>query len=174
MLFAFIFSREFVLAPVPDTVYSLFHIASYLRARIIPAILADNRNTKPLQGAISSIVNKYYDGAMICVCFVEIGLWLHILACVLSLRRGTWILWCVYTVFLRMRYKQVEHMAKVQRKLKNVFASMFEAPNTPRWLKQCWGSVESVVGQAVEITDLSNYKPSAEANEIAGEDKKNN
>src|SRR4051812_34124345 len=104
---------QYPLALLPYGIYSIFHVATYTRANLIPTIIAPAKVAAPADGAspapkpqhpmadaIGAFVKKYYDASMSIVASLEILLWVRILLSAIVFQRRSWILLAIYTAFL--------------------------------------------------------------------------
>src|SRR5260221_2776762 len=95
------FSRQIPLALLPFVVYSVFHLATYIRGNVLPAIqpptaspspgAARAKSTGPVADAIGRFIKEYYDSSMTLVAILEIALWFRIFGSALFFQKGTWI-----------------------------------------------------------------------------------
>ena len=158
------------LALLPFTVYSIFHVATYTRTNIIPALQPPKaapggtpqspgaqKSQSPLATAIGRFVKEYYDASMFLVATLEIFLWVRLLLSAFTFSKGSWILLSIYTVFLRARVSQSQFIqgafgqlaARVDRQVQN--------PNVPPAVRQGWETVKGLLRQAVEVTNVQKY-----------------
>lgn len=167
MALVWLLCPQYPLAMLPYGIYSIFHVATYLRQNVIPTI----QPAKPAPGsppgakaapnaiadAIGQFVKSYYDMSMSIVSSLEMLLWVRLLLAAVLFQRRSWILLVVYTAFLRARFAQSTHV-------QNSF-SMFEArmdsavgqQNTPPIARQVWDNVKQAARQFHAVTDASKY-----------------
>lgn len=165
-------SRQIPLALAPFSVYSIFHVLTYVRGNILPAIQApastpavsasSPTSPKPkAQGAIAenigSFIKEYYDLSMSLVAGLEILLWVRILGSALLFQKGSWILFLAYTVFLRARYAQSTFVqnafAGFGARLDGVLANQSTDPN----VRKAWTQVKAGLKAGVDATELNRY-----------------
>lgn len=164
MALVWLFSRQIPIALLPFTVYSIFHVATYVRSNLIPTIQpppAAAAGGKPPASAASEAIGKfvkeYYDGSMTLVALLEIALWFRVLGSALLFQKGSWILLVVYTVFFRARVAQ---SAFVQEAISQVTAridTQLANQSTPPAARQGWATFKNVVRQAADATDIRRY-----------------
>lgn len=113
MALVWLFSRQTALAILPFAVYSVFHVATYTRSNLLPAIQggpAVPAGQKPPSSAaadtIGRFVKDYYDASMTLVAILEIVLWFRLLGSFIVFQKYAWLLLAIYTVFLRARFHQ--------------------------------------------------------------------
>src|SRR5205823_1104424 len=114
MALVWLFSRQIPLAVLPFAVYSVFHVATYVRSNLLPTIqppaATGPAGSKPPASGASEVIGKfvkeYYDGSMSLVAMLEIALWFRVVGSALLFQKGSWILLVVYTVFFRARVAQ--------------------------------------------------------------------
>ncbi|CAG9939735.1 unnamed protein product [Clonostachys rosea f. rosea IK726] len=170
-----LFSPQYPLALLPYSVYSIFHVATYTRANLIPtlqptpaAAAADGASSKPRVSnpwadRIGAFVKEYYDSSMSVVALLEVLLWGRILLAALLFQRRSWILIVLYTAFLRARYAQSSHVQTAFVQLSARIDSAVGSQNTPPALRQTWDTVKNLAVQFRDITDASKYLQGAPA-----------
>lgn len=162
-----LFSPQYPLALLPYSVYSVFHVATYTRTNLIPAIYpptpaADGsspkgKTTHPLADQIGAFVKEYYDASMSIVSALEILLWGRILLSAILFQRRSWILLVLYTVFLRARHSQSSHVQGSVSQLSARVDSLVGAQGTPPAARQVWDGVKNGARQFHDITDIGKY-----------------
>ncbi|KAF5017916.1 hypothetical protein F66182_10121 [Fusarium sp. NRRL 66182] len=170
MALVWLFSPQYPLALIPYTIYSVFHVATYTRANLIPAVLAPkpapeadgapaNRRSvnSPLADQIGAFVKEYYDASMAIVSSLEIALWGRILLSAILFQRRSWILIVLYTAFLRARYSQSTHVQNSFTQLGARVDSLVGAQGTPPAARQVWQTVKDVGKQFHDATDVGKY-----------------
>ncbi|KAL8737505.1 MAG: hypothetical protein Q9181_001605 [Wetmoreana brouardii] len=171
MALVWLFGRQIPLALLPFTVYSVFHVATYTRANLIPTIQPPQQApgaaaspggrpaTKPnaLADTIGRFVKEYYDASMTLVASLEIFLWFRVLFSAIIFTKGSWILLAIYTVFVRARYSQSSFVqGAVGQGIARVDA-LVANQSTPPAARQAWESVKRFGRQATDSTDLNKY-----------------
>lgn len=167
-------SRQMPLALLPFTVYSVFHVATYTRTNIIPTLQppksapsATNQSSpssprpassqSPLANSIGRFVKEYYDASMTLVALLEIALWFRVLLSAFTFTKSAWVLWVIYSAFLRARYAQsqfvqgafAQGVAQVDAQLQN--------QSMPPAVRQAWETIKGLGRKGVEATDLRKY-----------------
>ncbi|KAF9781925.1 hypothetical protein IL306_012772 [Fusarium sp. DS 682] len=169
MALVWLFSPQYPLALIPYTIYSVFHVATYTRANLIPAVLApkpapeaDGASPRravdsPLANQIGAFVKEYYDASMAIVSSLEIALWVRILLSAILFQRRSWILIVLYTAFLRARYTQSTHVQNSFIQLGARVDSLVSAQGTPPAARQIWQGVKEAGKQFHDATDIGKY-----------------
>ncbi|KPM40112.1 Nucleoporin POM33 [Neonectria ditissima] len=171
MALIWLFSPQYPLALLPYSIYSVFHVATYSRANLIPTLSAPkpvpeadgaspNRRpigASPLADKIGAFVKEYYDASMSVVASLEILLWFRILLSAVFFQRRSWILITLYTAFLRARYSQSSHVQTSFSQLGARVDSLVGAQGTPPAARQIWGTIKDTAKQFQDATDLSKY-----------------
>jgi hypothetical protein len=166
MALVWLFSPQYPLALLPYCVYSVFHVATYSRANLIPVLqppppAADGTSPKrvsnPLADRIGAFVKEYYDASMSVVSGLEILLWLRIFLSAILFQRRSWILITLYTAFLRARLAQSTHVQNSMSQLGARIDSLVGAQGTPPVARQVWDNVKNVGRQFRDATDLGKY-----------------
>ncbi|KAL7941557.1 hypothetical protein V8C42DRAFT_178149 [Trichoderma barbatum] len=172
MALIWLFSPQYPLALLPYSVYSVFHVATYSRANLIPVFMppppaADGasrpRVSNPLADKIGNFVKEYYDFSMTVVAYLEIALWVRVLLSAILFQRRSWILLGLYTVFIRARYAQSSH---VQTSFAHVTARInhfVTAQGAPPQLKQVWDVIKSIGTKFHDVTEVNKYLGSGPA-----------
>lgn len=167
MALIWLFSPQYPLALLPYCVYSVFHVATYTRANLIPVITppppaADASSPRPkvnspLADKIGAFVKEYYDSSMSVVAALEILLWFRVLLSAILFQRRSWIIITLYTAFLRARYSQSTHVQTAFAQLTARVESLVGAQGTPPVARQVWDTVKASARQFHDTTDLGKY-----------------
>ncbi|MCJ1313920.1 hypothetical protein MMC25_007600 [Agyrium rufum] len=171
MALVWLFFYQVPLALLPFAVYSVFHVATYTRANLIPTITPPQPGASasatggkpvapkasPLADTIGRFVKKYYDTSMLLVASLEIGLWFRVLLSGLSFARGSWILLIAYSAFVRARYSQSSFVQGVVRKVGDSGDAVVANQSVPPVARQAWFTVKGLTKQLGDVTDLSRY-----------------
>ncbi|KAM6478259.1 hypothetical protein HDV62DRAFT_188711 [Trichoderma sp. SZMC 28011] len=166
MALVWLFSPQYPLALLPYSVYSIFHVATYSRANLIPVfspppVAADGvsrpKTTNPLADKIGNFVKEYYDFSMTVVAYLEIALWVRVLLSAILFQRRPWILLGLYTVFVRARYAQSSHVQSAFAHVNARADHFVGAQGTPPQLKQAWDVVKGIAIKFHDVTEVSKY-----------------
>ncbi|KAH7143728.1 hypothetical protein EDB81DRAFT_796238 [Dactylonectria macrodidyma] len=171
MALIWLFSPQYPLALLPYFIYSVFHVATYTRANLIPTVLApkpapeadgaspSRKSTvsSPLADKIGAFVKEYYDASMSVVASLEILLWFRILLSVILFQRRSWILIALYTAFLRARYSQSTHVQHSLSQFAVRVDSLAGAQGTPPAARQVWEVLKDAAKQFHDATDVGKY-----------------
>lgn len=165
MALVWLFSRQIPMAILPFGVYSVFHVATYVRSNLIPTISPQPApaaaGAKPqasaLSEAIGKFVKEYYDGSMTLVALLEIFLWFRVVGSALLFQKGSWILLVVYTIFFRARYAQSSFVQDAINQLTARIDAQLANQSTPPAARQGWGTFKNIVRQAADATDIRRY-----------------
>jgi len=169
---------QYPLAMLPYGIYSVFHVATYTRANLIPTIVPPKKLTPPagaspsakvqyaqhpLSDAIGNFVKQYYDASMSIVSGLEILLWIRLLLGAILFQRRSWILLATYTVFLRARFAQSSHVKNSFAQLEARIDNLIGAQGTPPAARQVWDGVKNGARQFHAATDVNKYVNGAAA-----------
>jgi transmembrane protein 33 len=165
-----LFSRQVPLALLPFTVYSVFHVATYTRTNIIPALQppkaapgatptspSAQKSQSPLATSIGRFVKEYYDASMFLVATLEIALWLRLFFSALTFSKGSWVLLTIYTIFLRARFSQSQFIQGAFADLSARIDQRVQNPNVPPAVRQGWDTYKGLMRQVVDATNVSKY-----------------
>lgn len=173
-----LFSPQYPLALLPYAIYSVFHVATYTRANLLPTFFPGKQlpaaagaspNAKPqysqhpLADSIGAFVKEYYDASMSIVSGLEIALWLRLLFGALLFTKSAWILLAVYTAFLRARFSQSVHVQNSFGALETRVDGLVGGQGTPPAAKGVWDGVKNGARQFHAATDVSKYMNGASA-----------
>jgi hypothetical protein len=155
-------SPQYPLALLPYSVYSIFHIATYTRANLIPTISpppADSpkKEEGPIAQKIGYFVKEHYTASMSIVSSLEILLWARLLLSAIFFQRRSWILIALYTAFLRARFALSPHVRGSISQLGARVDSLVGAQGTPPAVRQIWEGVKSLAKQFHDATDAGKY-----------------
>lgn len=167
-----LFSRQVSAAIIPFAIYSVFHVASYSRSTFLPIVFpADTRadgdaagkppqSSLPLAETLGQFIKQYYDTNMGLVAASEILIWIRLWLSLLTFSRGGIFLFVVYSAFLRVRYAQSPFVQGQVRQLTARIDATVANQGTPPVVRQTWGTVKKLIGQAADATDFSeHFKP---------------
>ncbi|KAF2154246.1 hypothetical protein K461DRAFT_285675 [Myriangium duriaei CBS 260.36] len=172
MALVWLFAHQVPLAVFPFAVYSLFHVATYTRSNLLPAIspapAANSATASPggsnrpksnsaLADTIGRFVKDYYDSSMTIVAGLEIALWVRLLFPALTFQKGTWLLLLAYTVFLRARYAQSTFVQGAFGQAGAYVDSFANRQDSPPALRNAWATVKGVLRQALQATDINRF-----------------
>jgi hypothetical protein len=165
MALVWLFMRQIPLAILPFSVYSVFHVATYVRSNLLPTIQPPPAATQPgakpsssgASEAIGKFVKEYYDGSMTLVALLEIFLWFRVFGSALLFQKGSWILLAVYTVFFRARVAQSSFVQEAINQLTARIDAQLANQSTPPAARQGWGTFKGIVRQAADATDIRRY-----------------
>ena len=172
MALVWLFSSQYPLALLPFGVYSIFHILGYTRSTLIPTFMPSNTPATPASGSattatdakssplattIGNFVKKNYDSSMELVALLEVALWGRMLLSAILFTKGSWVLFVIYTAFLRARYAQSQFVQGQFRLITARIDAAVGGQNIPPAARQAWGSVKGGAKQFHDMTDLNRY-----------------
>lgn len=182
MALVWLYSRQFILAMLPYTIYSVFHVATYTRTNLIPTLAPPKQvapapaaaagasptasatsaakptyATHPVAESIGKFVKQYYDSSMSVVALLEIVLWGRLLLSAITFSKGSWILLAVYTAFLRARFAQSTHVQSTFGQIEARIDNLTGAQGMNPVVRQVWDTVKNGVRQVYAATDLQKY-----------------
>jgi len=173
MALVWLLSRQIPLALFPFAVYSVFHVATYIRGNILPTIYpptttpaasssgaspdARPRPTGAVADAIGNFIRDYYDASMTLVALLEVALWFRLIFSAIIFTRGSWILLAVYTVFVRARFAQSKFVSNTLANLgARIDAAVAQQGMNPG-VRQGWETVKGGLRKFVEVTEVGRY-----------------
>ncbi|KAL2127524.1 hypothetical protein VTI74DRAFT_10589 [Chaetomium olivicolor] len=178
MALVWLFMPQYPLALLPYGVYSIFHVATYVRTTLIPTFIPPQKITPPAgaspnakpqytqhpaSDAIGAFVKKYYDSSMSIVSSLEILLWIRLLLAAVFFQRRSWILLALFTAFLRARFAQSSHVQNSFSMLEARIDNLIGAQGTPPVARQVWDGVKGTARQFYAATDVNKYVNGAAA-----------
>jgi transmembrane protein 33 len=178
MALVWLYSRQIPLALLPFSVYSVFHVATYTRANLIPTIQpspaagakspgkspgAGEKYSSPLADTIGRFVKQYYDASMSLVAALEIALWFRVLLSAFTFSKGGFLLVIIYTAFFRSRYSQSTFVQGAFHNFAQRIDTQVANQSTPPAARQAWHTVKGVVQQVADVTDIRKYTGGGQA-----------
>ena len=166
MALVWLYSRQIPLALLPFSVYSIFHVATYTRANLIPVISPAPASAagqspgkpaakgSPLADTIGRFVKQYYDASMGLVAALEIALWFRVLLSAFTFSQGGLLLLVIYSAFFRSRFAQSSFVQGAVHTFGERVDTRIDHPSTPPVAKQVWTTVKGVIQQIADATDL--------------------
>ncbi|KAJ5408192.1 hypothetical protein N7509_002075 [Penicillium cosmopolitanum] len=175
MALVWLYSRQLILALLPFSVYSVFHVATYSRMYLIPTLQPQAQaqgasptspgspNSKPagkqsaLAETVGRFIKQYYDASMGVVASLEIALLLRLVLSAVTFSKGSWVLLIVYLSFFRARYAQSSFVQQAVRQLVARADASISHQSTPPQVRQGWEGFKGVVRKGYEATDITRY-----------------
>jgi transmembrane protein 33 len=164
MALVWLFTRQVALAILPYAVYSIFHVLTYTRGMLLPAIqpppptpAGQKPKSSALSDSIGRFVKDYYDASMSLVAGLEIALWFRILGSAILFQKTSWIVLVVYTVFLRARISQSTFVQGMFHILGSQGDAVAQRQDVPPAVRSGWESFKGIAKQAHDQTDLNRY-----------------
>ncbi|RHZ65962.1 uncharacterized protein CDV56_107213 [Aspergillus thermomutatus] len=181
MALVWLYSRQIPLALLPFTVYSVFHVATYTRAHLIPTLQPPSQaaagaaspsspgspkpaaKQSPLADTIGRFVKQYYDTSMDLVAGLEMALLFRLVVSLLTFSKGSIVLFFLYLAFFRARYSQSSFVQQAVRHFTARVDASVSHQSTPPAVRQGWEQFKNFVRQGYEATNLSRYTSGAAA-----------
>lgn len=174
MALVWLYSRQIPLALLPFSVYSVFHVATYTRAHLIPTLQPPSAaagspggrsavKQSPLAETIGRFVKQYYDASMDLVAGLEIALLFRLAVAILTFSKGSILLFIIYLTFFRARYSQSSFVQQAVRHFTARVDASVSHQSTPPAVRQGWEGFKDVVRQAYQATDVSRFTSGAGA-----------
>lgn len=168
-----LFSRQIGIATLPYTVYSVFHVATYVRSTLLPTLYPQqtgekgaNVNTKQssLADAIGNFIKRYYDSSMMLVAIMEIIVWLRLFGGVLFFSKGAIMLFILYSFFLRNRYVNSPFVQSASGQLVARMDTILASQNTPPAIRQAWDVLKQNMRNLLELSGTKVNRPAQSSN----------
>ncbi|UKZ82685.1 hypothetical protein TrVFT333_010480 [Trichoderma virens FT-333] len=147
MALIWLFSPQYPLALLPYSVYSVFHVATYSRANLIPVF---NPLLLPQMASLDPRLATL-------VAYLEIALWVRVLLSAILFQRRSWVLLGLYTIFIRARYAQSSHVQSAFAHVTARADHFVGAQGTPPQLKQAWDVIKNIGSKFHDITEVNKY-----------------
>ncbi|KAL4916528.1 hypothetical protein BDW62DRAFT_186226 [Aspergillus aurantiobrunneus] len=174
MALVWLYSRQIPLALLPFSVYSVFHVATYTRAHLIPTLQPPTApagspgsrsgvKQSPLAETIGRFVKQYYDASMDLVAGLEIALLFRLAVAILTFSKGSIVLLFIYLTFFRARYSQSSFVQQAVRHFTARVDASVSHQSTPQPVRQGWEGFKDVVRQAYQATDFGRFASGAGA-----------
>ncbi|KAJ5577714.1 uncharacterized protein N7459_006678 [Penicillium hispanicum] len=174
MALVWLYSRQLILALLPFSVYSVFHVATYSRMYLIPTLQPPAQGAagsaspgspsskpaakqSPLAETIGRFIKQYYDASMGVVATLEILLLIRLVFSGITFSKGSWLLLLVYLSFFRARYAQSSFVQQAVHQLTARADASISHQSTPPQVRQGWEAFKSAVHQGYQFTDISRY-----------------
>lgn len=125
---------------LPFAIFSLFHVLTYIRGFILPALGYPSDRGLAIQ--IDGFVKQYNDKFMFTAANLEFMMFLGLIFKALTFQRGSWIKTAVFFVFLRLRYTQSLFTRSVIGSWEVRVDGLLSHPSIPPVVKQTWVTVK--------------------------------
>lgn len=106
---------------------------------------------------IGRFVKEYYDASMTIVAVLEIVLWFRLSGSALLFQRGSWIMFGLYTVFLRVRHSQNSFVQSAVSQMTARADGLAANQSVPPAVRNIWEQVKGGVRQAADATDVNRF-----------------
>jgi hypothetical protein len=170
MAIVWLFSPQYPIAVLPYAIYSVFHTLVYTRQNLIPTMqppkpVAAGEKAPPHAVAemIGNFVKKYYEASMSVVSSLELLLWIRLLFAAVLFARRSWILFGIYTIFLRTRFAQSAHVQHSFATLESRIDGLVASESVPPAGRQVWDGIKGSARQFHAATDVNQYLSGAAA-----------
>lgn len=172
MALVWLYSRQLLLALLPFSVYSVFHVATYTRMYLIPTVQPAQASgasspgspsskpaakQNPLAETIGRFIKQYYDASMGVVAGLEILLLVRLIMSAVMFSKGSWVLLVVYLSFFRARHAQSSFVQQAVRQVTARADAAISNNGTPPAVRQGWETFKGITQQVYEATDISRY-----------------
>ncbi|AOW04533.1 hypothetical protein B0I75DRAFT_141083 [Yarrowia lipolytica] len=125
---------------LPFAIFSLFHVLTYVRGFILPALGYPGNAGLSLQ--IDNFVKTYNDKFMFTAANLEFMMFLGLIIKAITFQRGSWIKLIIFFVFLRLRYAQSLFTRSVVGSWEVRVDGLLSHPAVPPQVKQTWVTVK--------------------------------
>jgi hypothetical protein len=165
MALVWLLTRQISLALLPFAVYSIFHVATYVRGNVLPALYpaapgasdARPKSTGAVADMIGNFIRDYYDASMTLVAFLEVLLWGRMLFSAILFVKGSWIMLIVYTAFLRARFSQSKFVSNTLANLGARGDAMVAQQGMDPRVRQGWAAAKGGLKSFVDVTNVGKY-----------------
>ncbi|KAI1330863.1 hypothetical protein F5Y16DRAFT_361443 [Xylariaceae sp. FL0255] len=163
MALVWLFTPQYMYALLPYGIYSVFHVATYVRTNVLPTLqpakgpAGAKAEPSPLAERIGAFVKQYYEFSMSIVSGLEIVLWIRLLSAAIVFTNRSWIVLAIYTAFLRARFAQSTHVQNSFGMLEARIDSLVGAQGTPPVARTVWDGTKGAARQFHAVTDISKY-----------------
>jgi len=164
MALLWLFSRQYSLALLPYSIYSVFHVLTYTRGILLPTIqppapvpAGEKPKSSALADTLGRFVKDYYDASMSLVAGLELALWFRVLGSAIIFQKGSWIILGIYTVFLRARVSQSTFVQGMIKQLGARGDALVQRQDVPPAARQGWETAKNILKQIHDQTDINRY-----------------
>ncbi|AMD21883.1 HFR028Wp [Eremothecium sinecaudum] len=145
-----LFTPRFLWTVPPFFIFSLFHALTYIKNVILPVVFqADDKNS--LVQLISRFLRENHDKSLSWSCTSELLCYVVVIFRALAFRPSSWIVFVLYSIFIKARYERSANMKTVVRKWEARVDGLVSHPQVPPALKRIYASSK------MYISKLGNY-----------------
>lgn len=138
-----LFSKPYFGTLPPFIVFSLFHVLTYMRSFLLPAL--GHGAQSPISVNIGSFVSNYNDRFMMLAANAEFFLFLRLFVFFITLRKGSLIPFIVYFVFIKLRYDSSMFTRSVLKTYEVRIDGLVGHPSCPHAIKNAWTSFKGLL-----------------------------
>jgi hypothetical protein len=147
-----LFTKPFVGTLPPFMVFSLFHILTYVRSYILPAL--GYSATSTISSSIQSFVKNYNDRFMMLAASWEFGLVFVLFFRFLTFRPGTSFPFLLYVVFIKTRHDQSFYTRNTVKNWEVRMDSLVGHPSMPGGVKQVWVQFKDTIRRVSNMVSV--------------------
>ncbi|KAK9461070.1 uncharacterized protein V1516DRAFT_674948 [Lipomyces oligophaga] len=148
-------SKPLFFTTLPFAIYSAFHVLTYLRTNLLPAL--GQASSAPLPTKIQTFVDNYNDKCTSLVANLELVLFVRLFLRALTFRRGSWITLLIYGSFVRLRLEGSVYSRQALRNWGVRIDSLMAHPKVPPAVKGYWEKAKTMAQQGA--VPASSAKP---------------
>ena len=152
-----LFSNPDFTTLIPFLVFAIFHVLTYARQYLLPALGHGPDSLLSLQ--ISNFVKTYNDMGMMLAANAEFFLLLKLGFQFLTFRKGTAFRFLIYLVFFKLRFDQSIFTKTVIKNFEMRIDTLLSHPSLPPVVKQMWISVKDLIRRGMEAISIPTAMP---------------
>uniref|UniRef100_A0A060TG91 ARAD1D21450p n=1 Tax=Blastobotrys adeninivorans TaxID=409370 RepID=A0A060TG91_BLAAD len=145
LAFLWLFSRPSFFTLPPFLVFSLFHVLTYLRSYLLPAL--GHGSSSPLSAQIGHFVTGYNDRFMMLAASIECLQFVRLLFRVFTFRKGTLVQFIIYVGFMKLRYDNSMFTRTIVKQYEVRIDSLLANPAVPPVVRNGWISFKNSLAQ---------------------------
>jgi len=130
-----------VLALLPLSIFSLFHVLTFTRSYLLPAV--GHPADSPLIKKIDALVKNYNEPLTVLAANFELALAVQLLVLSFTFRKGSWLQLVFYVLFFRIRYATSAYTRHAVKAWEVRVDQLLGHPSLPPKAKQVWADVKT-------------------------------
>lgn len=154
-------SKPSVLTLVPFMIFSLFHVVTFTRTNVLPAM--GKSSDAGLGGQLKTFATTYNERLLAMASHVELILLFTMLPSALTFKKAALFPFIFYLIFTKIRHDQSFHMRQSVKHWEARVDQLMSNPNVPPPVKQGWIQFKQYLAKGLSVVSFKKPTPTPAA-----------
>lgn len=150
-------SKPSMLTLIPFMIFSLFHVVTFTRSSVLPAV--GKSSDTGLGGQLKQFATTYNEQLLAVASQVELLLLFFMIPSALTFKKVSLIPFLFYLVFIKVRFDQSFHMRQAVKTWEVRADNLMSNPNVPPAVKQGWISFKQALAKGLSTVSFKKPAP---------------